>query len=159
MNVRSLFHILLATATLVVLAAGVGPGPAWAGDAIPVPRMTIYPGDTITDAMLAERQYPAGTVSRYPVVADRQDLIGKVARRTLLANQAIASNAIKEAELIKRGTIVEAVYRDGGLVITTPVLALQSGSLDTMIQVRNVDSGKVVIGTVQSDGSVQVGGK
>jgi len=113
----------------------------------------------ITDDMLAEREYPAGTVERYPIFADRANLVGKVAKRTLIAGKLIASNAVSEADLIARGTIVQATYRTAEVEISAPVLALQAGSLNAPIQVRNVDTGKVITGIVQADGTVRVGGQ
>jgi flagella basal body P-ring formation protein FlgA len=38
-------------------------------------------------------------------------------------------------------------------------MTLQAGALGAMIQVRNIDSGKVIVGLVQADGSVRVGGR
>ena len=68
----------------------------------------------------------------------------------------IARNAVGQPELIKKGAIVSAVYQTGTLTITAPVLALQSGSLDDAIQARNVDSGKIIVGLVQPDGSLRI---
>ena len=60
-------------------------------------------------------------------------------------------------DLVEKGSIVSAIYEDGVLTITTSVLALQSGALNDAIQVRNIDSGKVIVAAVQADGSVRVG--
>ena len=51
---------------------------------LPVPRLTIYPGDVIGDEQLVERAFIAHTVARSTVHEAREALIGKVARRTLL---------------------------------------------------------------------------
>ena len=66
-------------------------------------------------------------------------------------------NSVAVRALVQRGTIVAATYRDGALVITASVLALQDGALNAAIQARNVDSGKIIVGAVQADGSIQIG--
>lgn len=148
-------------AAIVIASLAAAPFAASAAEveSLPVAAVTIYPGETVGEAMLAEREFPAGTAANYPVVATRAALAGKIARRTLLPGKLIARNAIGEPELVAKGSIIEASYEGGGLLITTSVLALQAGQLGALIQVRNVDTGKVVIGAVQPDGNVRVGGR
>jgi flagella basal body P-ring formation protein FlgA len=51
---------------------------------------------------------------------------------------------------------VKVVVEDGGLVIIAYGTALQSGGVGALIRVRNVDTGVVVMGVVQADGTVRV---
>ena len=145
-------------ATLAVLVAWLfgGAAVAVAAEKMPVPAVTIYPGDTIAADMLTEGAFPVGTGANFPVIASRDELVGKVARRTLLPGRPIARNTVGEPDLVEKGRIVPILYEQGQLTITASVLALQSGALNDMIQVRNVDSGKVVVATVTADGSVRV---
>jgi len=147
--------LLLAILAIVGLGAG---RPALAGEAevLPVAKVTIYPGDIILDTMIAEGRFVAGTAASLPIVGSRVELVGMVARRTLLPGRLITRNAVGRPELIRKGTIVSAVYRSGTLTITASVLALQAGSLDDAIQARNIDSGKVIVGLVQADGSLRI---
>lgn len=88
MRDRPLRAMLIAAAAL--LAAG---GSAGAGETrtLPVPAVTIYPGDTLRDEALTERVFPL----KYPGVAAAIDgrslLVGKLARRTLLPGKPIAA--------------------------------------------------------------------
>ena len=107
--------------------------------------------------MLTEQAFTDGTSVAYPVVASAGELVGKVARRTLLPGKLIARVAVGEPDIVNRGTIVRAVLSTAGLEMRTTVVALQSGALGAAIQVRNVDSGKVITGVVQADGTVRVG--
>jgi flagella basal body P-ring formation protein FlgA len=141
---------------LVLAAAAFMPA---AAEELPVTTVTIYPGDPIGEGMLTEAKFPDGTSFKLPVVAAREDLVGKVARRTILPGRLIARNSVAEPELVTKGTVVAAVYSDGPLTITTSVLALQSGALGAAVQVRNIDSGKVIVASVQGDGTVKVGGR
>ena len=127
------------------------------GDLLPVPVITIYPGDIIGAEMLADQSFPAGTSASSAILAQRQAIVGKIARRTLLPGKPIAANAIAEPDIVRRGTVTRAYLNEGGLSITTLVLPLQSGALGAVIQCRNVDSGRIIMGTVQADGSVRIG--
>ncbi len=156
MTLRTAAAILAAFAGAVLGGLPVPAVQAGPIELLPVAAVTIYPGDTIGENMLTDGRFPAGTSAGLPVVAARTELVGKVARRTLLPGRLIARNVVGEPELVARGKIVSAVYEQGGLTITTSVLALQSGALDEAIQVRNIDSGKVIVATVRADGSVRV---
>jgi flagella basal body P-ring formation protein FlgA len=48
------------------------------------------------------------------------------------------------------------IYRTDGLTITSSAMALQNGSIGDLVSARNLDSGLVVRGTVQPDGTVRV---
>jgi flagella basal body P-ring formation protein FlgA len=149
---------VLRLAFVVLSLVGAGAAVAGAPERLPVAAVTIYPGDAITAGLLTEAEFPAGTAQGFAVIGSREELAGKVARRTLLPGRLIARNAVAEPSLIEKGQVVSAVYRSGQLVITASVLALQSGGLADAVQVRNVDSGKVIVGSVQADGTVLIGG-
>jgi flagella basal body P-ring formation protein FlgA len=153
-------RLLPALLGLAVLAVGAFGGAAFAAppQSLPVPSVTIYPGDAITGDMLTSGIFPPATADNYPVVASRDELVGKVARRTLLPGHLIARNMVGEPDLVHKGKIIPIRYEQGPLTITTSVLALQSGAINDMIQVRNIDSGKVIVATVAADGTMRVDG-
>ncbi len=158
MTIRFLSRAASTLAAVIALAAWLVAGTAVAAalDRLPVPTVTIYPGDTIAADMLGTGTFPAGTADNFPVVASRDDLIGKVARRTLLPGRLIVRNTVGEPDLVQKGKIIPIHFEQGPLMITASVLALQSGALNDTIQVRNIDSGKVIVATVAADGSVRV---
>jgi flagellar basal body P-ring formation protein FlgA len=123
---------------------------------IPTPSQVIYPGDIIRETMLTD-------VSVYDIpnidgqlVESRAELIGKVAKRTLLPGRAIVALAIENPKAVANGAQVKLIYRDGGLTIITTALALEAGGVGDTIKVRNSDSGSTISGTIQPDGSVSV---
>jgi flagella basal body P-ring formation protein FlgA len=146
--------VAFAAAVLLPLAAG-----AADVEPLPVPAVTIYPGDAITANMLTTGDFAAGTAENLAVVAATGDLVGKVARRTLLPGKLITRTSVSEPLLVQKGSIISAHFDAGPLIITASVLALQSGSLNDVIQVRNIDSGKTIVGAVQADGSIKIGGQ
>lgn len=146
------FKALLAAVLLALLPQA----PAFAGETIPVPTITIYPGDIIRDAMLATRELPEDFAGRGATILSKDALIGKTARRTLLPNLPIPYNAIGEPKVVTVGAMVRVVFVEGGLTISTYGSALKAGSVGDVIPVRNNESGLTVSGRVEQDGTVRV---
>ena len=126
---------------------------------LPVPAVTIYPGDMIQDNYLVDRDFSGNSMTpRAGVIDSRQLLVGKLARRTLLPGVPIPLNAVSEPNAITNGARVRVVFNQDGLEIDTYAIALQAGTVGEVISVRNPDSGLTISGIVQADGSVRVGG-
>jgi flagella basal body P-ring formation protein FlgA len=123
----------------------------------PTPKAVIYPGEIITDDRLEDRTIAPEEGIATKIILSRQELIGKVARRTLLPGDTISLASVDNPRLVKIGANVRIIFIEGGLQITATGVAQQAGALGDMIRVRNQDSGLFVAGQVQADGSVQVG--
>ena len=122
-----------------------------------VPSQIIYPGQTIGNAGFQEKFFTikASAAGHYVMSVDQ--LVGKVARKTLLPGQPILVTAVNEPNLIQRGVPVALVYNTGALVITAKGIPMEAGRAGDFIKVRNVDSGIIISGTILADGTVQVG--
>ncbi len=155
-----LVRVLALAATALSVAAGLGGAAATPTAVIlPVPAVTIYPGDPISEEMLTEKQFYVQAGRPHSFVEDAAPVIGKVARRTLVAGKPIPNNAFSEPNLLSRGVATEAQFVSGGLTISALVVPLQNGALGSVVQARNVDSGQVITGVVQADGTLLVGGR
>jgi flagella basal body P-ring formation protein FlgA len=142
---------------LLALVAGLCPLPAAAQDLGVIPNRIIYPGETITiDALQMARVRP-GRQTTTAFAHQAGELIGKVAKRTLLPGRFVPLGAVRDAYLVQQGAPVQVRLVDGGLIISLQAVTLQSGSVGDVIKVRNVDSGAVFSGIVMDDGTVRVG--
>jgi flagella basal body P-ring formation protein FlgA len=136
-----------------------GPLHAAESNVLPAPTITIYPGDTIKDGWLVDREFPASFVAgRSGLIDSRASIVGKIAKRTLPAGAPVPWNAIMEPKTVANGAKVKVVFKEDGLTITTYGAALQAGGVGEIISVRNLDSGSIISGTVQSDGSIRLSG-
>lgn len=124
---------------------------------LPVPSVTIYPGDTIAETMLKDRTFPENYRYRTAVVESPRVLVGKMARRTLLPGEPIPMNAVDDPKLVTRGVQTQIMFEEGGLSIMGIGIPLQSGTLGETVQVKNVDSGRIITGRVQPDGRIRIG--
>jgi len=149
-------RILLRTGGTIALLL-VSAGAVLADDAaapIPVAKQTIYPGDIITEDMITLK--PAAQVKGVgALVTDAESLFGKTARRTLLPGQPIPRVAIREAFVVFQGRTIPVIFHSGTVTITGVAQALESGGAGEMITARNPDSGIVIRGIVQPDGSLR----
>ena len=137
------------------LASGLA---AFADDmAPPTPRVVIYPGDIIRQDMLSDLS-PDTARGAGQTAETRADVLGKMARRTLLPGQAIPMAGVDNPRVVVNGASVKLVFVDGGLTIVTVGSAMQDGATGDMVKVRNDDSGVTVTGVVRSDGAVLVSG-
>lgn len=143
---------------LPALFASTFVGVAAAADELraPVARLTIYPGDRISEAMIEDRVVSLAPGSEALIATSKDALIGKVARRTLLPGQPIATIAVDNPRLVTVGAQVKIVFSEAGMQIVAYGVAQQAGAIGDMIRVRNQDSGLFVYGRVQADGSIRV---
>lgn len=144
-------------ATLAI-AAAIGCTAASADEAkrLPVPATTIYPGDMIREELLTDRLFAPNMPGAAAFVADKAAVVGRVARRTLLPSQPIPINAVEDQKAVMRGNVVKVVIEDGGLSIVTYGSSLQAGGPGATIQLRNLDTGVIIRGVVQPDGTVRI---
>ncbi|RCL03176.1 MAG: flagella basal body P-ring formation protein FlgA [Candidatus Tokpelaia sp. JSC189] len=122
-----------------------------------VPSRTIYPGQIISEMGLNKKSFyiKADAVSLY--VSDIGQILNKTAKGTLIAGKPIAISALGNPILINRGQITKLIFSSGDLSIMATGIALQPAAAGEFVKVRNVDSGRVIVGTVMQDGNVQVG--
>jgi flagella basal body P-ring formation protein FlgA len=122
-----------------------------------VPVRTIYPGETLNQTQVTARRFDVREDQILAFVRSIELVEGKVARRTLLANQPIPMGAFEEPRLALVGRQIKVEFREGGLVISTLASVLQAGAVGEMISVRILDGGRTVTGTIQKDGTLRVG--
>jgi flagella basal body P-ring formation protein FlgA len=148
----------LARAVLGGLVLALMSGAALARDVVlPAPRVTIYPGEVITDGMLVDKAFRGRDYGGPGFATTRQALVGKVARSTLLPNVPVSLGGIREPYAVQQGQPAVVVFKSGGLIISATAVSLQSGATGDVISLRNTDSGTTIRGTVQADGTVRVG--
>lgn len=124
---------------------------------LPVPTVTIYPGDMINESMLKDRVFPENYRFRTAVVESPRVLAGKAARRTLVPGEPIPMNAVDDPKLVTRGVQTGILFEEGSLSIVGVGIPMQSGALGETVQVKNADSGRIITGRVQADGKIRIG--
>jgi flagellar basal body P-ring formation protein FlgA len=122
-----------------------------------VARVIIYPGEIIGPDRLIERSVTGNILAREIIATTAEQVIGKVAKRTIVPGQTIALSALRDPDLIRAGKKVTLTFLSGQIQISCEGVAMQSGAIGDLISVQNSDSSVVVRGRVQPDGQVRVG--
>ncbi|MCB8837926.1 flagellar basal body P-ring formation chaperone FlgA [Aurantimonas sp. VKM B-3413] len=154
---RSALASRLATAAAVLVAALAGPASSAEMD-MPVPVTVVYPGQSVLEHGLESKAFIVKDDKIELFVTSQSMLEGYVAKRTLLPGEAIRLTDLKMPDVVKAGTPVTMRYAADGLVITSIGTALRSAQEGETVRVRNNDSGVIVSGIVEHDGTVRIEG-
>ena len=110
-----LFRCLLASTFLLIVCAYTSQLLA-ARISLPVPRITLYPGDTIRADHLVDRAFRADPGRQHPVYRSR-GYRRKNCPADITSNGPIPINALRAPHLVVQGTVVQIVFREGSLEI------------------------------------------
>ncbi len=144
--------------TLLVLPAAAETGTSASKfTAIPVPKNVIYAGQIIRDSLLRERRVPLEYLDRVSVMTSRLEVVGKVARTTLMPSRPISVNHVSEPDVVKVSKPTFMEYRQHALRITAEVLPLNSAKEGEFVRARNIHTGVIVSGTARKNGTISAG--
>lgn len=128
-----------------------------AAEQVAVVTGVIYPGQAITPDKVRLATLRRPLASGANVARTTEELVGQVARRTILPDRLIDLSAVRQANLVEVGKPVRVNYRAGALSISMTAMSLSAGAAGDIIKLRNATSGKVFAGVVMDDGTVWVG--
>jgi flagella basal body P-ring formation protein FlgA len=148
--------LVQAAAAVMTLCCAL-PAQALAQETVLIPNRVIYPGETVAAEALKEVTLKPGKQAPEAVAISLAELDGKVAKRTLLPGRYVPLSSLREAYLVEQGAAVEVVFVSGVLTISASAVTLEPGSAGDLVKVRNIDSGKILSGTVMADGSIRIG--
>lgn len=90
-------------------------------------------------------------------VTDPHLIIGATLTRKVKANTPLKNSLIRIPRLIKRGSIVDLIFRRGGILLSAKGEALGDGKRSDIVKVKNLKSKKIVTGRVIGVNQVDVG--
>jgi flagellar basal body P-ring formation protein FlgA len=125
--------------------------------AVPVPLVTLYVGETLADSQIGQRRYRTDWLARNQFARDNSEVAGLTVKRTLVKGRPIALADLGPANLVKEGDMVTAVFAGGSLQIAAQMLALDGGPEQTIVRLRNPETGAIVQGRVAGFARVVVG--
>jgi flagella basal body P-ring formation protein FlgA len=82
------------------------------------------------------------------------EAVGREATHTLRAGEALSAADVAEPELVKRGELVTVVFQTAGMRLTLRGRAMRSGRRGDVVSVMNLQSRRVLQGTVGDTGEV-----
>lgn len=133
----------------------------WAKARITVERPALVATEQIVaGTTFRPEQFKMARIAQFPLAAvtpgTAADVIGKTARRTILAGQAIFAEYLTTPRDVAAGERVHVRVVDGLAALSLEAIAQSAGSKGEFITVRNPASGKTFRGTVEDKGKVVV---
>lgn len=118
-----------------------------------VAAVALAPGRPIgEDAVQLERR----DISNAPEALSQLDaVLGLSPRGSVRAGQLLLKRQLQETVLVRRGQKLQIRARGGGIEVSAPGEALESGARDAHIRVRNLASGRVIGARVVAAGLVE----
>lgn len=129
-----------------LFALGLGALIAFTNASSLVASEVIRAGDVVTAANASAENGDAASMDTA--------MIGREARRTIYAGQAITADNTRPVRLVTRNQTVTLKYVSGGLEISTTGRAMGEAALNEPVTVMNLQSRKLVQGIVQENGWV-----
>lgn len=122
---------------------------------IAVSSRAIAAGELVNaDSVVLERRESGRLAPGY--VTDLTKILGLTVKRQVAAGMVLNDSLLDKPALIQRGNNVSIVAKIGGIIITTPGIAMENGSENQFIRVRNANSKKIVTGRVIDENTVQI---
>jgi flagella basal body P-ring formation protein FlgA len=124
-------------------------------DIFPMFKVKVHKGYVLSEDDIEYRKYASSKI-RGQYIKDIDQIVGKTAKRTVIANKPIKNEDLGSSTIIKKGSNVQIHYKKGKLYIEAAGVALEDGGLGEIIKIKNIDSNKSIKGKVRSETEVEV---
>lgn len=123
---------------------------------VPTARRALLKGESVRGADVELVRKNVSALGR-TYLDNISDIVGSTVNRDVGQGESFDRNSVSMPPMILAGSQVTIVYRNGALEASATGIALDSGSMNDEIRIRNDTSRKVVKGRVQDEGLVAVG--
>jgi flagellar basal body P-ring formation protein FlgA len=110
----------------------------------------VVTADDVTYAPVQAHQLPADAV-------EAEAAIGKAARRPVRAGAAVAARDLSSPRVIARDEVISVAYDVGGVKLVLQGKALAAAAVGEPVQVKNLQSGKIIQAVATGPGAAVVG--
>ena len=124
---------------------------------VPTPTRAIAPGEVVTPDSLRELEIDLLDAHR-DLVRGPGLALDRTARRALNPGRPILARDLKVTLAVARNDIVTLEARLGAISLRTRAKAIDGGAVGDTIRVQNIDSRRLLTGTIVEPGVVAVGG-
>ncbi len=112
-------------------------------------------GDSVRAAdIVVKEAFLNNGVSGYP--KSIEDVDGKRLKKDLKAGTSLTTTVLEEPVLVQRGDVVNLVVENRKLTVQTQGRALDRGRLGDTVRVKNISSGKEVVGKLTTSNTVTI---
>mgnify|MGYP000035304040 CR=1 FL=1 len=120
-----------------------------------VSRVTLPRGSVISRELLTLREVESSSLN-YSYYRNIDQVVGTETTKSIQANSVIFSNMVQASNAVRKGDEVIIKAQIGGLSVRIKGLALHGGAIGEQIQVRNIQSRRIIRAVITGPGSVLV---
>ena len=92
-------------------------------------------------------------------ISDKSEIVGKKLKNNLNSNQLLKRSNLQKDWLIKKNSLVTIINNKSFVTIKEDGLAMNDGNYMDMIKVKNVKSGKIIVGYAKNEKKVIINAK
>ena len=92
-------------------------------------------------------------------ISDKSEIVGKKLKKNLNSNQLLKRSNLQKDWLIKKNSLVTIINNKSFVTIKEDGLAMNDGNYMDMIKVKNVKSGKIIVGYAKNEKKVIINAK
>ena len=122
---------------------------------VPAINKKLRRNDIITEQHITYVELEQGKLSR-GYILDELELIGKSPIRTLFKNRPVMPKQVAEPNIVERKQAVTMLFENAAMRIQDMGVAMEDGSMNEFIRVRNSNSNTIIHAKVIGEGLVQV---
>lgn len=123
---------------------------------VPITSRFIKAGTVVTSEDITITKIKATRIKEQYII-NAEDVVGKQAKKNLLAGAFVQSAELARPPVIKHNDPVNITYSSDLIRLKTSGIALGVGAIGDMIKVKNNDTGIVLLGQIINKNTVQVG--
>jgi flagella basal body P-ring formation protein FlgA len=124
-------------------------------EARPVLKRDIKRGDIISNEDIEIKHFPPSRIAK-SVLAKTRTIVGMTAARAMKAGSFIRTSDLDTPKLVKKNQLVMLVFEKNGMMLKTRGKAMTDGERGESISVMNIQSKRMIEGTIQSAGVVVI---
>ncbi|HKJ68733.1 MAG TPA: flagellar basal body P-ring formation chaperone FlgA [bacterium] len=117
---------------------------------------TIDPGTILTAKNTSMEERPLDMREARSAISQETQVTDIEAVRHMDAGEIVLSNMIRKVQVIHPGDRVNLLVEHGGVRIESQGKAIESAGLQEKVRVRDIQSGKIVVGEVEDNNTVKV---
>lgn len=122
---------------------------------VPVLKNSLKNGDVIGAMDIDYIDMPRHRVA-VDTVLEEKDLVNLTPRRLIPSGRAVQRNELEHPRMVDRGDAITLVFANGPMTLTIKGKSLQVGAMGDMIRVSNLESNKMLQGTVTGHREVTI---
>ena len=124
-------------------------------EAVVVSRRPLVRGQTLEAGDLALDEVDVSGLHR-PYFSRIEDLVGMRSKRTVDSGEILHAGLLDREKLVRRGSQVQILASGEGLQVRMRGKAMDDGGRGDRVKVKNLNSGRVISGTVAGPGLIEV---